>query len=576
MRKQFRLKLRLFSGIVLLFAFLLVVRLYFVQIVHGEEFALKAERQYESSEGLFDRGSIYFTRKDGTLISAAALSTGFRVAMDPRSITDAEAAYAALSSVVPVEHDAFFAAAAKTEDPYEVLATKVSSEAGEALATLDIPGILVERERWRVYPAGRKAAQSVGLVAFDEDSKLAGRYGLERYYDEALSRKNDGLFGNFFAELFANIDSVAGDGREAREGDIVTSIEPTVQEKLDQVLAEVSATYGSRMTGGIIMDPATGEILALGTFPTFDPNEFRTEDPALFGNPLVEHVYEFGSIMKALTMASGLDAGAISSGTTYEDTGCTTVSTKRFCNFDLKARGTTGMQDVLAHSLNLGAAFIAGKIGHDRFREYFESLGFDTETGIDLPSEVRGQMGNLDGDVDVEFATASFGQGIAVSPIEMMRAVGALANEGRIVTPHLVRAVRLESGIEKKLAWGEPETVFSKEATDETTRMLVNVVDDYLAGGTVKVPEMSIAAKTGTAQVASPDGGYEPGKYFHSFFGYFPAFKPRFIILLYTREPQGVQYASETLTHPFMDLAHFLMSYYDLSPDRAPAYESGA
>lgn len=576
MRKQFRLKLRVFSGLVALFALLLIARLYFVQVVHGEEFALKAERQYASSEALFDRGSIYFTRRDGTLISAAALATGFRLAMDPRRIEDPAAAYAAIAERVPLDEAAFLAAAAKKDDPYEVLAAKVPQQDGEAVAALRIPGIMVERERWRAYPAKEKAAQSIGFVAYDDEDRLSGRYGLERYYDATLARDGEGLFGNFFAELFASADDAAGDGRSARHGDLVTSIEPVVQEKLDQVLAEVSALYGSRMTGGIIMDPATGEILALGVNPTFDPNEFRGSDPSLFGNPLVEHVYEFGSIMKALTMAAGLDAGAVSPGTTYEDTGCRTVSTKTFCNHDLKARGTTGMQDVLSHSLNLGVAFIAERLGRDRFREYFHGLGFGTETGIDLPSEVRGQVGNLDGKVDVEFATASFGQGIAVSPVEMIRALGALANDGKIVTPHLVRSIKLETGLTKELNWGDPEEVFGEEAVEETTRMLVNVVDDALAGGTVKVPSMSIAAKTGTAQVAGPGGGYEPGKYFHSFFGYFPAFSPRFIILLYTREPQGVQYASETLTHPFMELANFLIGYYDLPPDRAAYDESGA
>jgi stage V sporulation protein D (sporulation-specific penicillin-binding protein) len=397
---------------------------------------------------------------------------------------------------------------------------------------------------------------------------LAGRYGLERYYDEALSRGRNGLFGNFFAELFANIDDVAGDGRRAKEGDLVTTLEPVVMEKLDQVLKEVNDRYASHTTGGIIMIPSTGEIIALHTYPSFDANDLSNEDVSSFGNPLVEHVYEFGSIMKALTMAAGLDAGVISSNTTYNDTGCTTMNTKTFCNFDLKARGTTPMPDVLSHSLNIGAAFIAGKLGHDAFREYFTSLGFGTETGIDLPSEVRGQIQNLDSPRDIEYATASFGQGIAMTPVEMIRALGALANEGSIVTPHLVKSIRLENGIEKKLSWGRPEEIFGPSAVEETTRMLVEVVDEHLSGGTVMIPEMSVAAKTGTAQMAGPEGGYEGGKYFHSFFGYFPAFSPRFVVLLYTREPQGVQYASETLTGPFMELTNFLIEYYDIPPDR--------
>jgi len=574
MRREFRFKLRLISLVVVIAALCIIARLYFLQIVDGEEYVLRAERQYQNREDVFDRGSIYFTRKDGTLISSAAVSSGFRIALDVRQVTNAEDAYAKLSEHIPLEEAVFYEAVEKTQDPYEVLMTRVSESAGEAIAKLDIPGVIVERERWRSYPTAEKAASAIGFVAYDETNTITGRYGLERYYEETLSREHSGLFGNFFAQLFANLENVTGDARSVKEGDVITALEPMVQEKLLHVLEKVTSMYGSRTSGGIIMVPSTGEIVALQSYPTFDPNDFRNSDPNLFGNPLVEHVYEFGSIMKALTMTAGLDAGVISPGSTYTDTGCKTLNTKRFCNHDLKARGVTGMQDVLSHSLNLGVAYIAEQLGFSRFREYFKKLGFDTETGIDLPSEVRGQMNNLDGEIAVEFATASFGQGIAVSPIEMIRALGTLANEGQIVTPHLARAIRLENGIEKKLLWGKPERVFSKEAVAETTRMLVEVVDKELAGGTVSIEEMSVAAKTGTAQVAGPEGGYEAGTYFHSFFGYFPAFSPQFIILLYTREPQGVQYASETLTHPFMELTEFLISYYNIPPDRAPARET--
>lgn len=572
MRRAIRGRLRILIIGLCLVALLLITRLYFVQVVHGNEFSLRAERQYVSaSQELYDRGTIYFTRKDGTVLSAATLRNGFTIAMTPKLIEDAEAAYQAINALVPIERDAFFASAARKEDPYEVVAKRVSEDAGRAIDALDIPGIQLERERWRAYPGETRAAQSIGFVAFDDDDTLAGRFGLERYYNDALSRDSVGVFGNFFAELFANIDNVTVDARETREGDLITSIEPVVQEKLDQVLAEVNVQYGSRETGGIIMDPKTGEIIALDTAPSFDANDFVNGDPSHFGNPLVEHRYEFGSIVKALTMAAGLDSGVISPGSTYNDTGCTTLNNKTFCNYDLKARGGgTPMQEVLSQSLNMGAAYIALQVGHEKFRGYLKDLGMATETGIDLPSEIKGDLGNIETSPrDIEYATASYGQGIAQTPVQMVRALGALANQGQVVTPHLVTKIRLESGIDKQLSWGMPERVFSAKAAEETTRMLVKVVDDKLAGGTVKIPEMSVAAKTGTAQIAGPGGKYLEGKYFHSFFGYFPAYDPKFIIVLYTREPGGVQYASETLTHPFMDLTHFLINYYEIPPDRA-------
>ncbi len=319
------------------------------------------------------------------------------------------------------------------------------------------------------------------------------------------------------------------------------------------------------------MNPKTGEIYALDTAPSFDPNHFASEDADYFGNPLVEKRYEFGSIFKTMTMTSGLDAGVITPDTTYNDTGCIEVNKSRICNYDLKARGVIPMQEILSQSLNVGASFIATKLGHDRFRDYFTKLGLGTETGIDLPSEIHGDIHNLDSPRDVEYDTAAFGQGIATTPIETIRALSAIANEGKIVTPHIATAVRLESGVTKKLSWGDPVQVFSPAAADEVTHMLVKVVDTKLGNGTVKIPELSVAAKTGTAQIAGPDGKYIAGNvYFHSFFGYFPASNPKFAILLYTVKPQGVEYASETLTAPFMTLTHFLINYYDLPPDRGP------
>lgn len=572
MRRAFRLKLRIIALGILFIVLVLIAKLYYLQIMKGEDYSLFAEHQYlNSSQQLFTRGSIFFTRKDGTLISAATVTTGFLVSIDPIQLTDADVAFAAITKFVPtVNKDAFYASAAKKTDPYEVVAHQVSEENGRALDALNIPGVHVERERWRSYPAGIGAAQSIGLIGFDNDNTIAGRFGLERRYDDTLQENSQGLFGNFFAQLFANLDSVLVDAKSAREGDVVTSIEPVAQQKLDQILKSVTDQYHSTETGGIIMNPKTGEIIALDTYPTFDPNNFRTENSDYFGNHLVERRYEFGSIFKALTMAGGLDSGVITPETTYNDTGCIEVNKKRICNYDLKARGVIPMQQILSQSLNVGASFIATKLGHDRFRDYYTKLGLGTETGIDLPSEIPGDIHNLKSPRDVEYDTASFGQGIATTPVETIRALGALANHGDIVTPHLAIGIRLSSGITKSLAWGDPQPVYGAKATSEVTKMLVEVVDTKLGGGKVKIPEMSVAAKTGTAQIAGPDGKYYSNLYFHSFFGYFPAYDPRFVIVLYTREPKGVQYASETLTKPFIDLTHFLINYYDIPPDRAP------
>ncbi|MDP3725998.1 MAG: penicillin-binding transpeptidase domain-containing protein, partial [bacterium] len=226
--------------------------------------------------------------------------------------------------------------------------------------------------------------------------------------------------------------------------------------------------------------------------------------------------------------------------------------------------------EILNQSLNTGAVYVARKLGNERFSDYMLSFGFGEKTGIDLPSETVGLVKNLKSNRDIEVATASFGQGFAVTPIAIARALSALANGGMLITPHVVNyidykeALRLDTP-EKN---AELPKVISKEASEGITRMLVQVVDKALLGGTVKMPDFSIAAKTGTAQIADSRGGYYDDRFLHTFFGYFPAYDPKFLVFLYLKEPKNVRFASETLTNPFIDIVNFLIHYYQVPPDR--------
>ena len=225
------------------------------------------------------------------------------------------------------------------------------------------------------------------------------------------------------------------------------------------------------------------------------------------------------------------------------------------------------MQQIIVQSLNVGASWIATRLGQDTFREYFTRL-FGQKTGIDLPNEGHALLGNLSKPQQVGYDTAAFGQGIAITPIQMIRALGAIANGGMMVQPHLVSAVRLDSGIVRKLDWSKKTPVFSATAARETTQMMTALVDQKLEGGKAMIPTMSVAAKTGTAQLIDGHGGYFSDHFFHSFVGFFPSYNPRFIILLYTNDPQHVEYASETLDTTFLGLVHFLIDYYQIPPDR--------
>jgi len=373
---------------------------------------------------------------------------------------------------------------------------------------------------------------------------------------------------NFFAEVFSNLGDMVFEKEDQHAGNIVTSIEPTVARTLDRVLTETHTEWGSTLTGGIIVDPQSGDVYALEVVPSLDLNDRSGVTLDAFQNPLTESVYELGSIIKPLTVASGLDAGAITPQSTYYDAGSIEVNDYTIHNYDGRGRGTVDMQEVLSQSLNTGVAHIVSEMGKSTFREYFTDLKLGSETGIDLPGEAHGLISNLTSPRDVEYATASFGQGIALTPIATVRALSALST-GKLMTPHIAQQITYENGEVREVTFPEGDRVFSESTTEDVTRMLVTVVDDALAGGGVAKERYSIAAKTGTAQIADTEnGGYYDDRFLHSFFGYFPAYDPEFLVFLYTVEPNNVRYASETLTDPFMEVTEFLINYYDIPPDR--------
>jgi stage V sporulation protein D (sporulation-specific penicillin-binding protein) len=572
MRAQLLFRIRILVGIVVFAVLLIVGRLYMLQVAHGQSYRAEANSQYvRSARDIFDRGSIYFTQKNGEPIAAASLKSGYLLAINPNRIENNETVYQSLQKYLEINKEEFLDHAEKKDDPYEEIARHIDPEVAEKIEAEEIKGVQLFREQWRYYPGGSIASHVLGFVGFTDDGKeQAGQYGLERYWDLVLIRKSDRLYVNFFAELFTNAHEVLTSDKKSREGSVITSIEPSVQQTLDRVLMKAKEEWGAKQLGGVIINPQTGEIYAMSSLPTFNPNEYSNEKNArIFRNPFVEDVYEMGSIIKPIAMAIGLDEGVVTANTTYNDTGTITVENSKINNYDLRARGVVNMQEVLNQSLNLGMAFVADKVGGETLGRRMKEFGFGEETGIDIPFEVHGLIDNLDSPRKVEYATASFGQGIALTPIATARALCALGNGGYMVTPHFVTKIKYEMGDEANVAPDDKKQILKKETSDEITRMLVEVVDSSLRGGTVKKEHYRIAAKTGTAQIAKVgERGYYDDRYLHSFFGYFPAYDPKYLIFLYHVEPVGAKYASETLTDPFMEIVDFLINYYNIPPDR--------
>jgi stage V sporulation protein D (sporulation-specific penicillin-binding protein) len=571
-RGQLVFRIRLLSAVLLLVAIILIGRLYEIQIIKADHYLARGESQYVYTQtNLYSRGSILFSTRDNTAVSAATIKSGYILAVNPTQLVDSpQLLCESAAEFIEITLERCVERVSLPGRTYLELATRLNDNQAEAVKKLGLKGVTIYKNQWRYYPGHTLAARTIGFVGFAGDGdELRGKYGLERYYDSTLYEKRQEKRINFFAELFSNLGELVYRKDEAQGGNVVTSLEPSVSRMLDAALLDIQEQYSSKLSGAIIMDPYTGEIIAMNVVPGFDLNTRTDASVEEFKNPLVEDLYEFGSTVKALTVAAGLDSGAITAQSLYNDTGSVTLNTFTIRNFDGRARGEVDMQEVLNQSLNTGVSHIVTRMGKDSFRDYFLNFKLGSETGIDLPSETFGLVGNLRSPRDVEYATASFGQGIATTPVAMTRALAVLANGGTLVTPHLGRRIEYKNGFTKEIRYPEGERVLSEETSEEISRMLSVVVDDALRGGTVALPHHTIAAKTGTAQIADPvNGGYYEDRYLHSFFGYFPAFEPKFIVFMYTVEPKGVRYASETLTDPFMKITNFLINYYSIPPDR--------
>ena len=564
------LRLKIISFFIILVSFVFVYRIFVLQIVKKDFFTEKADRQYvASASGIFERGTIFFTRKDGELVSGAIQISGFKLAIKPNQIKDKERLYKNINNIIPIDYDDFITKADKKTDPYEEIKTGLSKQEADKLQKLKLKEIELVKEKWRFYPGQNILSQSLGFVAYNQNN-LEGRYGLEREYNEILSRNPNESYVNFFAEVFADLNDNLFLNK-TKKGDLITTIEPNVQSFLEKEINNVLKKYNADQIGAIIMNPEDGSIYAMSSKPDFNPNDFKkTEDVSLFRNPMVENVLEFGSVVKPLVIAAALDKDLIKPNTKYNDTGSVVVENKTIYNFDKKGRGSnTSMQDVLNQSLNTGMVFTYKKLGKENFRDYMLGFGIKEKTKIDLPNETGSLISNLYSPRELEYANASFGQGIALTPVQMIRALASLGNGGNLVTPHFVKKIKYEDGTFQNLTYDIYPTKISKETSKEITEMLVTVMDTSLKGGNAKFERHSVAVKTGTAQVARPDGqGYYDDRNTHSFFGYFPAYNPKFIVLLFAVNPKGTPFASVTWADPFLNITKFLLNYYEVPPDR--------
>ena len=522
----------------------LIFNFYRLQITRGDYYAARAASQQQFLALIRPpRGSIYFTDKYDNKIPAAVNKSYPVIFAVPKEIEDAEEAASRLADMFTLDPKKSLAMLNKKNDEYELLVRKANPEQIESIQTAGIKGVYVDEEEYRFYPFGALASHLLGYVGTSADDKISGRYGIEAFYEESLSGKPGKIDGKLL------VKSTPGKSLEL-------TIDRNIQARAEEILNDLVVKY--KGVGGVIIvqDPLTGKILAMANNPAFDPNNYSASPVGNFLNQAVSAIYEPGSIVKVITVAAGLDAGRITPETRFYDTGALTLNGKTIKNWDLKAHGSVTITNIIEQSINTGAAFAESKLGHDNFYKYLGNFGFKEKTGVDLPGEIVGSLRKLEVNKrDISFATASYGQGVSVTPIALINSFSAIANGGMLMRPYVV-------------ADKSPEMVrrvISEEAAKSTTAIMMSAVQKAKVAD---IPKYTVAAKTGTAQV--PD--FKQGGYSHdvinTYAGFAPATDPRFTILVRLDKPKGAPLAGETVVPAFRELAEFILNYYNIAPDR--------
>ncbi len=452
------------------------------------------------------------------------------------------------------------------EDPYEPLYHRLSEEEVEAISNLEISGLYFKKETWRFYPEKGLGGHLFGFWGFQGNHRQ-GKYGLEGYFDDILAGRQGEIYSE--ADIWGNIIAVGRHSfQEKRDGaDLVLTLDRAIQYKACQAIYKAVDYFEAAGGVVIVLDPSSGAILALCGAPDYQPDKYyQVDDIRFFNNPAIYDPYEPGSIFKPITLGIALDVGRIEPLTSYQDTGQVTIGPDVLKNFQSKIYGRQTMIEVLEKSINTGAIYAMRQAGPKVFVDYIKQFNFNQLTGVGLKTEVAGDISNLDRRGEIYKATASYGQGIKVTPLQMIAAFSAIANEGRLMKPYLVSEIVQADGTVEKFGPEKVTEVFSQKTATILGGMLVSVVKNGF-GKSAAIPGYRVAGKTGTAQIAKKNGRGYSNDVYTSFVGFVPFDDPKISVLVRIDRPGWAKTGSASAAPVFKEVAEFALRYYNIPYD---------
>lgn len=540
-------------GLIFLFSAAITCRLFFLQIVKHDFYAALARGQQKLFwDAIGDRGEIFLTNHSLPIATNREYSFLY---LSPAEVPaeQKEKVAQALSEKLDMDESYLFSKLQK-DNLYELIKDKMTEEEVASIEELKLIGVHFKKETFREYPYGDFAAHILGFV----NESGEGQYGAEEYWNDVLRGKEEFLEGikgplGYFFSGSSNLDN--------KGADLKLTIDYNIQYLAEKLLRNAEKTLNIEGGSIIVIDPTTGKLLAMADLPSFNPSEYSKEkDFSVFQSDTIQKIFEPGSVFKPLTMAAAMDQGKITPETTYQDPGVLNIGGWPIYNYGQRQYpGDITMTQVLEKSINTGAVFAENQLGHKKFSEYVTRFGVFEKTGIELQGEISPKNAEFKNGYEISYATASFGQGIEMTPIQLVRAFSVLANGGKSINPYLVEQ-------DYKISNNK---IISEQTASKVTAMLVSVVENGF-GKAARIPGYYIAGKTGTAQVSYSALGINQKGYsdktWQSFIGFAPAFNPKFLILVKLNNPAS-KTAEYSAVPVFQELAKYIIDYYQIPPD---------